>query len=59
MREKPWKEKKPWERNQANSKKRKEKIKGKGRYCVEKDQKLFEKAIRIYFKQEKKDRNQS
>jgi hypothetical protein len=36
-----------------------EKIKGKGRYCVEKDQKLFKKAIRIYSKQEKKDRNQS
>jgi len=58
MREKPWKEKKPWERNQANSKKKKEKIKGKGRYCVERDQKLFKKAIRIYSKQEKKDRNQ-
>jgi len=39
--------------------KKKIKIKEKGRYCVERDQKLFKKAIRIYSKQEKKDRNQS
>lgn len=56
MREKQWKEKKLWERNQANSKKkiREEKIKGKGRYFVERGQKLFEKVIRFYSKQEKK-----
>lgn len=33
---------------------REEKIKGKGRYFVERGQKLFEKVIRFYSKQEKK-----
>ena len=52
MREKPWKEKKPWEKNKANSKKKNKRRenKGKGRYCVEEGQKLFEKAIKIYSK---------